>query len=118
MKKTILFITISLLFACGKSNSGHIPSGVIPPDSMVQVLTDVHIFQAMLQLGDYRNDSASTLRSAFLNVLKKHHLTEADYKKCTQYYSSHPALLDSVYEKVLNNLSQLKAEQLGTQKHP
>ena len=96
MKKIILFITFCLLFACRNSNSDHIPAGIIPPDSMVQVLTDVHIFQARLQLGDYKNDSANVARNAFLNVLKRHHLTEAEYKKCTKDYGYQPALWDSI----------------------
>ena len=117
MKKTAVFILLCALFACHKGNV-HIPDDVVKPDSMVQVLTDIHIFQATLQLGYFSNDSAAAAKRAFGDILKKHNLTEQQYKKATEFYSYHPALLDSIYEKVINNLSEQKVQLQGTKKHP
>src|SRR5579863_7648451 len=114
MKKlaAIGFVLFALA-SCHSNNSPHVPSGIIQPDSMVQVLTDVHIFQATLQLGYLQNDSATEVAKTFNTLLKKHHLTEEQYNKSVKYYSYHPALLDDIYEKVLSNLSQQKAELQG-----
>jgi len=113
MKKLLLLFFAYVLISCHGGNSPHVPADIIQPDSLVVVLTDVHIFQASLQLGYIRGDSAQFAAKAFEEVLKKHHLTQEQYSKSLKYYCYHPALLDDVYEKVLNNLSQQKAEMLG-----
>lgn len=101
------------LSSCHNGSSPRVPAGIIQPDSMVQVLLDIHIFQAMLQLGYYQKDSAQGVANKFSALLKKHHLTDEQYNKSLKYYGYHPALLDDIYEKVLNNLSQQKAELQG-----
>jgi hypothetical protein len=113
MRKLLFGALLYMLSSCHGSNSFHGPAGIIPPDSMVVVLTDVHIFQATLQLGYFPSDSAQVAAKAFENILKKHRLTDIQYSKCLEYYCYHPALFDDIYEKVLNNISQQKAELLG-----
>jgi hypothetical protein len=93
-----------------------VPSDIVVPDSMVQIVTDVHILQATLQLGYMQQDSGVTTQKAFESIWKKHHITQADYDHSMKYYTYHPAMLDSIYERVLNNLAQQKAELMG-QKH-
>jgi hypothetical protein len=113
MKKLVFLALLYILSSCHEGTSFSAPSGVIPPDSMVQVLTDVHIFQATLQLGYFKSDSAQVAAKAFEDILSKHHLTQSEYSKCLEYYCYHPALFDDIYEKVLNNISRQKAELLG-----
>ncbi len=113
MKRLLFLFFIYTLSSCQSGGFAHVPAGIIVPDSMVTVLTDVHIFQATLQLGYIREDSARLVAKAFDDVLKKHHLTEDEYSKSIKYYSYHTSLLDGIYEKVLSNISQQKAELLG-----
>jgi hypothetical protein len=118
MRYFILFALLSIgLLSCHKHNRTKIPADIIQPDSLVQVLTDVHILQATMQLGYPQTDSATTSQKAFEALWKKHHITESDYQKDMKFYSYHPELLDSVYDKVLSNLAEQKAELLG-HKHP
>ena len=117
MKKPGIVILLCLFISCHKGNNMHVPSNIVCPDSMVQVLTDVHILQATFQLGFFKNDSVQAAHQAFIAVLKKHHLTEKDYNRATRYYSYHPVLLDSIYEKVLDNLSEQRAKLQGQSKH-
>ncbi len=112
MRKSAVLFCAVLLLSCHGNHEIHVPAGIITPDSLVPVLTDIHIFQANAQLGYLPNDSNST-KAAFMDILKKHSLTMEEYNKSMQYYSYHPAILDSVYEKVLNNIAQQKAELLG-----
>lgn len=105
---------IVLILSCKGKSDTHVPKDIIPPDSMAVLLTDVHMLQASLQLGYTRNDSAISSTEAFNDLWKKHHMTAADYNRYVNYYSRNPTLLDTVYERVLNNLSQQKAELMGT----
>ncbi len=114
MRYFVVFALLSLfLLSCHKHSQIKIPADIIQPDSLVQVLTDVHIMQATVQLGYTQNDSLFATQKAFQSLWKKHHMTQDDYDKDMKFYSYHPELLDSVYEKVLSNLEQQKAELLG-----
>jgi len=113
IKKLALLALLSLfLVSCG-SKSFRAPTGIIQPDTLVQVLTDVHIFQATIQLGSFQNDSAGTVHKAFEAILQKHNLTDSIYNRSLKFYSYHPDVFDDIYEKVLSNLSQQKAELMG-----
>lgn len=84
---------------------------------MAALLTEVHILQASLQLGYTRNDSAISANEAFDDLWKKHHITRNDYNRYVTFYTRHPELLDSIYEKVMSNISEQKAETLGKIHH-
>jgi hypothetical protein len=111
--KLLLLFTLLYLTACNKNKKVKVPEGIIIPDSMIQVLTDVHIAEASAQMGLIQAGKDSLSKEAFDGLYKKHHITEADYHTSLNYYLAHPSLLDSVYDKVLNNLSQQKAEMMG-----
>ncbi len=80
---------------------------------MVDVLTDVHLVQASQRMSTVLDSADTGTSTSFMYVWKKHHTTEDEYKKCLDFYSHNPAILDSIYEKVLNNLSRQKAMLLG-----
>jgi hypothetical protein len=108
----VLFVLLGFA-ACKKNKTVKVPEGIVVPDTMAQVLADVHILQASLQMGFGRNPQDSSSKGSFELVWKKHHLSEDEYNKSLKYYIDNPKLLDSVYDKVLNNLSQQKAELMG-----
>jgi hypothetical protein len=113
MKKLLAILLLYLLASCHGRTSAHVPDGIIPPDSMVAILTDVHLLQASIQLGYFQDDTITTVQKAFKDLWKKHHVNEDDYNKSIKYYSYHPILLDPVYEKVMSNLNEQKVELLG-----
>jgi len=81
---------------------------------MVDVLTDVHLVKAAQQMGMSLNPADTSSKvMPFEYIWKKHHITEAEYQKSLDYYTHNPAILDSIYENVLNNLSKQKAELLA-----
>jgi hypothetical protein len=112
MRKLAIIFVLSILFSCRNHGYEHVPYNIIQPDTMVNVLTDVHVLQAKIQLGYYA-DSIHTPQKGFDELWKKHHITEEEYNTSIKYYTYHTALLSDVYEKVLSNLSEQKATQLG-----
>lgn len=77
---------------------------------MVDVLTDIHLVKAAQQMGMMINPKDTQKVSPFDYVWQKHHITQAGYQKSLDFYTHHPAVLDSIYENVLNNLSKERAE--------
>ena len=84
---------------------------------MIDVITDIHLVKASQQLGMVMDTADTASFTSFGYVWKKHHISEDEYKKSLDFYSHNLPLLDSMYEKVLNNLSKQKAELLGSKKH-
>jgi len=108
-----LFIFCLLSASCGNGNKIKIPKDVISKDSMVEVITDVHLVQASQRLGVVIDSADTGQFTSFEYVWRKHHITENQYKKSLDFYTLNPSLLDSIYENVLNNLSKQKAELLA-----
>ncbi len=80
---------------------------------MVEVITDVHLVQASQRMGMVIDTADTAAFTSFNYVWKKHRITENDYKKSLDFYTHNPSVLDSIYEKVLNNLSRQKALLMG-----
>jgi hypothetical protein len=114
--KLLPFVFIYFLLSCHSKSYVAIPANILPPDSMTTILSEIHVLQASAQQGYTPNPKDTNFDEAYHSLLKKHHLTDSSYKQSMQFYCDHARLLDSVYEKVLSNLNQQKAELMG-EKH-
>jgi hypothetical protein len=108
-----IFILCLLLASCGDKSKIKIPKDILSQDSMVEVITDVHLVQASQRMGMVIDTADTGTFTSFNYVWKKHRITENDYKKSLDFYTHNTSVLDSIYEKVLNNLSRQKAELMG-----
>ena len=114
MKQTlysILTFFILTSFACNSSA----PEVIIPPevmskDSMVSILVDVHLLEATIDLGIMQGAIDPKQADKYYPVFKKHNITRQQYDKNLLFYSSHPELLDQIYDKVIAGLSRKQAE--------
>lgn len=103
-----------VLSSCHSKNYVAIPKNIIPPDSMVTVLSDAHIIQAAAQQGYTQNPKDSTIQLEYESMYKKHHITDSIYTQSMRFYCNNARLLDSVYEKVLTDLNQQKIKLMGS----
>ena len=104
MKRSVycLLALIVLTVSCKPT----VPSSVIQPDDMEDLLYDYHIAQALAtQQGT--DDAARNFntRRYFLSVLKKHDVTEADFDSSLVYYYSHVDRLNKIYTRVNERLA-------------
>jgi hypothetical protein len=99
--------------SCSNGNKAKIPDDIIRPDTMVEVITDVNLVQASQRMGIVIDTADTGAYTSFNYVWRRHRITEDEYKKSLAFYTHNPALLDSMYEKVLNNLSKQKALLMG-----
>ncbi len=116
--KILPFVFAYLLLSCHSKSYVAIPAGILPPDTMMAVLSDVHIMQASALQGYSQNDKDTSIDQAYQSLWKKHHITESTYTQSMQFYCDHARLLDSIYEKVLTNLNQQKVELMGHKQIP
>jgi hypothetical protein len=116
--KLLPFVIIYLLISCRGKSYVKIPQGIVTPDTMSVILSDIHILQASAQLGYSQSPNDTSLKMAYESIWKKHHLTDSSYNQSMRFYCDNAKLLDSVYEKVLNNLNRQKAELMGEKRIP
>jgi len=106
------------LFSCGSGNKVKLPTGIVQPDTMVAIVSDIHILQATTAMGFSTNNSDTAVNQEYKGIWAKHHLTEESYNDNVKFYCEHPKMLDSVYEKVLNNLNMQKVKLMGSSRFP
>jgi len=97
------------LFSCSEKKPG-IPSTVINPGKMVSILTDVHIAQAAVSSYSPGDTLRYTVGDYMPAIFKNHGTTQQQFDSSLKYYSSNPALLDSIYKEVLEELSRKEGE--------
>lgn len=109
-------VLISLVTLCISAGCGSSEQPPIEPEKMQAILVDVHLAEARNQ--QTGKDSTSNplpkdLKdlAASYNVIYKHHgIDEAEFEKSMKWYRYHPDQLDSVYAKVLSDLSEMEAK--------
>lgn len=112
MKKIITVLCIVFFAACSSiEDRVAIPDTVLSQAKMAEVLVDVHLLEASLNVSTYSRDQvvASTIQPNS-DVLKKNNVPKALYEESFAFYSKNPMLLAEVYQLVLNNLSKMQAE--------
>ncbi|MBB5394500.1 DUF4296 domain-containing protein [Mucilaginibacter sp. AK015] len=100
MQKYIsLFFSVLLgLTAC---QSNQLPEGVMKEQQMISLLTDIHLTDGEIYMVPQIPDSMYKYASAkFNNVFKKHHTTDAAFKKSLKYYTTQPEQLQDMYNKI------------------
>ncbi|MDB4926011.1 DUF4296 domain-containing protein [Mucilaginibacter sp.] len=109
-KHIILFFSALLfLFACNRGNS---PDGILKPDVMVHLLTDVHIVDGSLAL-QTAGDSLYKYGTGKYNYLfKQYHTDSAQFKRSVKYYTTQPEILIKMYADVAA-LLQIKNDSLN-----
>ncbi len=114
MNKTLilLFIGILLFSSCSlEQKEISIPDYIISQDSMVHILSDVHIQESMI------NQYSQEGRHMKMNPVKqyqlifdKYKITKERYDISYQFYLDNPVLLNKIYESVVIELTKKQAE--------
>jgi hypothetical protein len=111
MRSTFLMILIVLLGSCSQEKTVSIPDSVLPKEKMAEVMVDIHLLEATLNINTFSKDKVLIGNSApTTDVLKKHAITKVQYDESFKFYSSNPQLLSEIYLIVLNDLSKMQAQ--------
>jgi len=101
-KYIILFFSgLLLLNACKKA-----PEGIISPDVMTNLLTEVHLADGAIGNIPQIPDSIYKYgMGKYLEIFKKYHTDTAQFRKSYKYYTMHPDQMVSIYDAVLKKLT-------------
>ncbi len=113
MIRILLIITgcIVILSACKEDEIPHLSR-----EEMTRLMTDLHtaeVYSTMVNDSTHKtvNKNYDSLARYYKSILNHYSLTMEELKANLNWYSSNPTEFDSVYVKVLDNLSTLEGLQ-------
>jgi hypothetical protein len=99
------------LLSCQSEND--LPPDILPPDSMVQVLTDIYLHEAILSNVTTRFDSLEHYRREQLDdVFASHRISRARFDSSYHYYEQDIEHLLEIQDAVLIELTKRKDKML------
>lgn len=113
--KVAILAAILALSACG--NDGDRPKNLIPPQTMVLILRDVHRGeQQVSQLGLRAQDSSLVVFQALeRRIYRKYGYDTATYRLSYMHYAARPEEFKRIYQAVIDSL---QAEETRVKKLP
>lgn len=115
--RLMLFLAIAIALAsCGGKEKRIIPSGVLPPDSMVLVLAEVQIINAKATHRESRRKNyTDILKTEQLAVYDSLGVTQKQIDKSMKFYAEDYGELQKMHDKAMNLLTERMAR-LKTEK--
>jgi hypothetical protein len=77
---------------------------------MIQILADVHILEAGVQLKKNRGiNPGADAEHLYNGLFRKYSITESRYRLNMDYYRSNPAAFEKFYQKVIEEIDSRKS---------
>lgn len=98
-----------VLFSC-KEKTIVIPDSILAKDTMVAVLVDIQLLEAM-KIKEGIKDSLSTdsILFQYSLIFNKQKITQEQFEQSLNFYKSNPELLEEIYDKAISELSRMQA---------
>ena len=106
MKKFFLLINVIVALGC---ESTILRQDILPSETMVELLVDIHILEARVDKLRLTKDSAHAVYNTLeLEIFEKNKVDKKEYEKSYQYYLSDPKTLDKIYAIVVDSLNVIQ----------
>jgi hypothetical protein len=112
----VIAVLVSLIFQLGcteKVREKQVPpEDLIPRDEMVDVIVDMHLYDAIIWKKQKNKIKKIQFDKFFLyeSILEKYHISREQFESSMSYYQSDLEVLDEIYADVITKLSILKSE--------
>jgi hypothetical protein len=100
------YIFILFVIAVSCNNEQEINQNVLSQDQMVEVITEIELTQAFVKLKSASRDTLFDQKQVFNNKLKELNISQEQFNNSLNYYCKQPKVLEGIYVKVINNLSE------------
>lgn len=104
MKRLLALFFLIIFFA--SCSTDRVPDGIIKQDSMINVLTDIHLADGYAS-ANYADSSRQKVAEMYQAIYKRYHTDSLHVKESVLYYARHPDKMQLMYEKVTANLDLL-----------
>lgn len=106
----ICFLTICIFVACNQNKPAEQakPEWLLDEKTMVDIIVDMRIADAATYINTGAPPRDKLKDRAF--IMKKYHIADSVFMKSHDYYTGHPEMINRIYEKVVDRLSEMEAE--------
>lgn len=106
-----LFFALLVLFVISCSNSQQPPSDIIPRDTLISVIVDMHIADVILLNPNVQSKiSDISSNQLYQSILNKYNINKERFNKSMNYYANNPEVLDSIYDIVIERLNLIESQ--------
>jgi len=107
--KYFIVLTTIVLFACN-SDADIAPKGVMDKNTMIEVLVEMELTQALIKLKSSTKDTINE-RELYKEVYTTYNISEEEFNNSLTYYCKDPKSLMRMYGKVIETLTKKQSEQ-------
>ncbi len=101
---------IILLSACsGNRGEIDVPADIIPRDTMISALVDMHLIEGAKAGQKVMGDTVK-INIYYAKLYQKYGVTEKEYEKSFRFYSEHPEAMNKMYQEVIERLNKIQME--------
>jgi len=88
------------------------PDNLIPQNTMVEIIVDLHLMDGVLQSSQKRGDREMESKKYYLykSILEKYDITREQFESSMEYYQQDLETIDAIYADVVTELSKMKSE--------
>jgi len=116
----------NLLFLCCltatlgcQRGTATLPSGIIDRETMISILTDVHVTDAILHEENINPaDKNKMAAGLYPYITSKYDVTRAEIDSSLYYYNQNPADFSKMYDEVLKKVNQKLSTEKEQNKSP
>ena len=104
MRKLIYIIAILTIVSC--SGKEERPKGILAPEKMALILSDIYLAeQKASSIGLHQDSAKIVLRHYELKIFDDYGTNDSIYKESFKYYLDNPVQLEAVYDIVIDTVS-------------
>ncbi|CAN5433471.1 hypothetical protein BH09BAC1_BH09BAC1_24710 [soil metagenome] len=108
MARVLLIFMLAASFGCNQGDGP--PSNMLSEEQMVKVLVDLHLAEARTELLYLPQDSIRPLlETRYTEIFAEHNIDTAAFNQSFAYYERNPERMDSLYQKVIDDLVEREA---------
>lgn len=109
----IILFSIIISFSCSKKKKEvKIPDDIMPKDSMVLVIKEVHLVEAAIFMQQQQglNQDKRLVKQYYNHLFTSLDVDLNHFKKSLKFYSFNPIEMEKIYGEVVEELSLLESE--------
>jgi len=111
VKRLFSILFCLALLGCQQQESTQKPADLVPEDKMVQILSDVHVMEALIESNiPYPDSAVMTYNKQHKAILQKYGVSSGQFQKTYQYYGENLTEMDRLYEIILDTLTAREAK--------
>ncbi|MEQ8325130.1 MAG: DUF4296 domain-containing protein [Vicingaceae bacterium] len=107
-------LLITCLFCACAGEHREKPTNLIARETMIEVLTDVQIFESAHQISVDKSREAIDLYKTYKWIFNNYKINEQDFRSSMEYYMADPKEFELLYDDIIIRITEKQAEMIAS----